>query len=174
MDDAFLSKTFLLVVLIVFLAIAAITFAVAYAGYTTTTPAAANQTQQQVNSIRQTVTPQSIFLNNFLVSIFAIVPIGGPILFGAVCFNTAEAIGQLAYSYHMSPFLYVIGIYRPIGTIENLAYSVIVAESLLLTYALAKGTVMERLKNQTWKSLLLYLAILAISATLEAALIRGI
>ena len=174
MDDAFLSKTYLLVVLIVFLAIAGIIFAVAYASYATTTPAAANQTQQQINTIRQSVTPESIFLNNFLVSIFAIVPIGGPILFGVVSFNTAEAIGQLAYSNHISPFLYVVGVYIPVGTIENLAYSVIVAESLLLTYALANGTVKERLKNQTWKSLLLYLALLAIAATVEAVLIKGI
>lgn len=174
MDDTFLSKNYLLVVLIVFLAIAAITFTVAYAAYTTTSPAAANQTQQQINTIRQSVTPQSIFLNNFLVSIFAIIPIGGPILFGVVCFNTAQTIGQLAYSYHMSPFQYVVGIYRPVGTFENLAYSVLIAESLLLTYALAKGTAVERLKTQTWKSILLYVAILAFSATIEAALIRGI
>ena len=65
MDDAFLSKTYVLVVLLVFLAIAGIIFAVAYASYATTSPAAANQTQHQVNTIRQSVTPESIFLNNF-------------------------------------------------------------------------------------------------------------
>ena len=65
-------------VLLVFLVIAGITFAVASKTYATTTPKAANQTQQQINTVRQTVTPQSIFLNNFLVSIFAIIPIGGP------------------------------------------------------------------------------------------------
>ena len=74
----------------------------------------------------------------------------------------------------MSPFLYVVGVYVPVGTIENLAYSVIIAESLFLTNALANGTVKERLKNQTWKSLLLYLVLLAIAATVEAVLIKGI
>jgi len=173
MGNPFLTKTYFLVVLLVFLVIAGVTIAVAYEAYATTTPKAANQTQQQINTIRQTVTPQSIFLNNFLVSIFAIVPVGGPILFGGICINTAKTIGQLAYANHISPLLYVVGIYIPVGTIENLAYSVIIAESIFLTVALSKGAVKERLKNQTWKSLILYVAILAIAATVEAMLIRG-
>ncbi len=113
MGNAFLTKTYLLVVLLVFLVIAGITIAVAYEAYATTTPKTADQTQKQINTVRQTVTPQSIFLNNFLVSIFAIVPIGGPIIFGAITLNTAKAIGQLAYANHISPLLYVVGIYIP-------------------------------------------------------------
>ena len=127
----------------------------------------------QINNIRQTVTPLSIFVNNFLVSILAIVPIGGLIFFGRVWINTGQTIGQLAYSYHVSPLIYVIGVYIPVGTIENMAYSVIIAESLFLTYALAKGTFFERLKYQTWKSLILYIVLLAIAATVEATLITG-
>jgi hypothetical protein len=67
----------------------------------------------------------------------------------------------------------VIGVYIPVGTIESLAYSVIIAEGLLLTWALKKGTFIERLKKQTWKSLILYVALLAIAAVIEAALIKG-
>jgi len=174
MEGVFLSKTYFIVVLLVFLALAALTFAFAYESYATTTPSAASQTKSQVNTLRQSATPQSIFLNNFIVSIFTIIPIAGPILFAGVCINTAEAIGQLAYAYHVSPFLYVIGVYIPVGTIENSAYSVIIAESIFLTVALAKGNLKDRLKNQTWKSLILYVAVLAVSATIEAALIRGI
>jgi hypothetical protein len=73
----------------------------------------------------------------------------------------------------MSPLQYVIGVYIPVGTIESLAYSVIITEGLFLTYELAKGNFMERLRKQTWKSFLLYLALLAIAATIEAALIKG-
>jgi hypothetical protein len=73
----------------------------------------------------------------------------------------------------VSPLSYVIGVYVPVGIIESLAYSVIIAESLFLTFALAKGTSMKRLKNQTWKSLIVYIALLAIAATVEAALIRA-
>ncbi len=167
------TKTYLLVILLVFLGLAAMTFAIASHTYATTTPRIANQTQQQVNKIRQNITPQSIFLNNFLVSIPAIVPIAGLIIFGRVWINTGQAIGQLAYSYNLSSSLYVIGVYLPVGTIESLAYSVIIAESLFLTYALVKGTFIERLKNQTWKSLLLYVVLLAIAATVEAALIMS-
>ena len=173
MENNLFTKTYLLVILLVFLVLLAMTFALASQAYATTTPKIANQTQQQINKIRQSITPQSIFINNFLVSIPAIVPIAGLIVFGRVWINTGQAIGQLAYSYSITPFVYIIGVYVPVGTIETLAYSVIIAEGLFLTYSLKKGTFMERLKNQTWKSLLLYVALLAIAATVEAVLITN-
>ena len=174
MDDAFLSKTYVLVVLIMFLVFAAVTFVVADITYLTTTPSAANQTQTQISTIRQSVTPQSIFLNNFIASFLAVVPVAGIIIFGRVWITTSQTIGQLAYSYHVSPFLYVIGVYIPVGTIESMAYSVVAAEGLFLTYALFKGNILERLRKQTWKSLILYFALLAAAAIVEATLIRGI
>jgi small-conductance mechanosensitive channel len=147
------------------------TYAVAEEAYLTTTPKAASQTQQHINKIRQAITPQSIFLNNFLVSVPAIIPVAGPILFGRVWINTGQTIGQLAHSYGVPPLPYVIGVYVPVGIIESMAYSVIITESLFLTFALGKGTIKERLKNQTWKSLILYIALLAIAAIVEAELI---
>jgi len=173
MGGALLTKTYLLVVLLVFLSLALMTYAFAEQAYLTATPSIANQTQQQVNTIRQTVTPQSIFLHNLVASIPAIVPIGGLVVFGRVWINSAQTIGQLSFSYGMSPLIYVIGVYVPVGTIESLAYSVIIAENLFLTYALAKGTLTERLKHQTWKSIILYVVLLAIAATVEAALIKA-
>ena len=173
MGGALLTKTYLLVVLLVFLSLALMTYAFAEQAYLTTTPKIANQTHQQINTIRQSITPQSIFLNNLVASIPAIIPIAGLIIFGRVWFNTGQTIGQLSYSYRESPLIYVIGVYVPVGIIESMAYSVIIAENLFLTFALAKGTFMERLKNQTWKSLILYIVLLAIAATAEAALIRA-
>ena len=171
MVNALLTKTYVLAILLVFLVLAVTTYAFADQAYLTTTPKVANQTQQHVNTIRRSITPQTIFLNNFLVSIPAIVPIAGLILFGRVWINTGQAIGQLSYSYGELPLVYVIGVYLPVGIIESLAYSVIIAENLFLTFALAKGTVIERLKNQTWKSLIIYVALLAIAAVVEAELI---
>jgi type VI protein secretion system component VasK len=80
MGAAFLTKNYLLVVLLVFLAMAVATYALANQTYLTTTQAVANQTQQQINAIRQTTTSESIFLNNFFVSILAIVPVGAYLL----------------------------------------------------------------------------------------------
>jgi uncharacterized membrane protein SpoIIM required for sporulation len=173
MSDGFMSKTYIIVILLVFLGLAVFTYAVAYQTYLTTTPTVANQTQTQINTLRQSITWQSIFLNNFLVSIVALVPVAGLIIFGRVWLNTSQSIGQLAYSNHMSPFAYVVGVYIPVGTIESLAYSVIITESILLTYALKKGTFTERLKKQTWKSMILYVALLVVAAIIEAALIKG-
>lgn len=173
MGNSLFTRTYLLVIFVVFLALLAVTYAFAYQSYLTTTPQAANQTQQHINSIRQNITPESIFLNNFLVSIPALVPVAGIIIFGRVWINTGQTIGQLAYAYNVSPSLYVIGVYVPVGTIESLAYSVITAEGLFLTYALTKGSFLDRLKKQTWKSLIFYVALLAIAAVVEAALING-
>jgi hypothetical protein len=173
MGHAFLTRNYVLVVLLVFFALTVSVWAIAQSAYLTTTPSVANQTQQQIETARQTVSPLSIFINNFLVSILCIVPVGGIIFFGKVWINTGQTIGQLAYAYPISPFYYIIGIYVPVGIIENMAYSVILAESLFLTYALAKGTLTERLKHDTWKSLILYLALLAIAAIVEAVLITG-
>jgi len=163
----------MLVVLAVFLVLAVTTYALAQEAYMTATPKVANQTQQQINNIRQSATALGIFVNNFLVSIAAVIPVAGLILFGNVWLHTGTVIGQLAYSNHVSPLLYVIGVYIPVGTIESLAYSVILAEGLFLTYALAKGTVKERLRNQTWKSLILYAVLLAVAAMVESTLITG-
>ena len=173
MENGFLTKKYLLVVLLVFIVLFFATYGLAEQAYLTTTPKAANQTLTQINSIRQGVSPESIFLNNFLVSILAIVPIGGLIFFGRVWINTGQTIGQLAYANNISPLPYVIGVYIPVGTIENLGYSVIIAEGLFLTYALAKGTVVDRLRHETWKSLILYLSLLAIAAVVESTLITG-
>lgn len=173
MAGAFLTKKYVLVFLLVFFALAITTYALAEQAYLTTTPTVANQTQQQINNLRENITPQSIFFNNLLVSVLAIVPIAGIILFGRVWINTGQTIGQLAYSYGVSPLAYVIGVYIPVGILETSAYSVLIAESIFLTYALKQGTFVERLKNQTWKSFLLYLALLAIAATVEAAMING-
>lgn len=173
MGNTWFTKTYVIVVLLVFLVLAVATWGLAQQAYLTTTPKAANQTQTKINTLRQTVTPLSIFVNNFLVSIFAIIPIGGLIFFGRIWINTGQTIGQLAYAYHISPLNYVIGIYIPVGTLENMAYSVILAEGIFLTYALSKGNLIERLKHQTWKSLILYLALLAVAATVEAVLITG-
>ncbi len=173
MENRLFAKKYVLMILLVFLTLVAITFALAYHAYSTTNPNAANQTLQQVNKIRQNITPQSIFLNNFLVSIPAIVPIAGSIIFGRVWINTGQTIGQLAYSYRISPYAYVIGVYVPVGTIESLAYAVIIVEGLFLTYSFKKGSFVDRLKNQTWKYLVLYFVLLAIAAVVEAGLING-
>ena len=173
MSAAFLTRTYVLVVLLVFLALAVGTYATAEQAYLTTTPAAANQTQQQINTIRQSATPESIFENNFLVSIPAIVPAAGLFFFGLTWFNTGQSIGQLAYYTGIPPSVYVLGVYIPVGTVESLAYSVIIAETLFLTYALIKGTIVARLKSETWKSLILYVVLLAVAATVEALLIKG-
>ena len=133
--------------------------------------AAANQTSQNIQQIRQTATWLIIFTHNFEASIWVIIPFGF-IGFFVVIWNTGETIGRLAFSTGCSPFAYLAGISVPVGLIEMSAYTILAAESFYLTYLLfTEKDVKERLRHDTWKSIILYVAVLLAAAYVEAALI---
>jgi len=135
--------------------------------------AAANQTSQNVQQIRQTATWINIFTHNFITSIWVIIPVGFMGFF-VVIWNTGQTIGRLAYSTGYSPLAYLVGISVPVGLIEISAYTILAAESLYLTYLMFTGkNVKERLLHDSWKSVILYVAVLLIAAYIEAALITG-
>lgn len=84
--------------------------------------------------------------------------------------NTGQTIGKLAFSTGYSPLAYLEGISVPVGLIEMSAYTILAAESLYLTYLWFKGKdVTERLRHDTWKSIILYVIVLLVAAYLEAA-----
>jgi hypothetical protein len=57
-----------------------------------------------------------------------------------------------------------------VGLIEMSAYTILAAESLYITYLWFKGKdVTERLRHDTWKSIILYVIVLLAAAYLEAA-----
>lgn len=100
-----------------------------------------------------------------------IIPIGFAGFF-VVIWNTGQTIGRLAYTTGYTPLAYLWGITVPVGLIEMSAYTVLAAESLYLTYLWFKGkNVKERLLRDSWKSVILYIALLLIAAYVEAALI---
>ena len=133
--------------------------------------AAANQTSQNIQQIRQTATGLSIFTHNFEASIWVVIPIGFVGLY-VVMWNTGQQIGRLAYSTGYSPLTYLESISVPVGLIEITAYTILAAESLYLTYLWFTGKdVKKRLLHNTWKSVILYVAVLLVAAYLEAALI---
>ena len=169
------SRGFLCAVIIIFVAIyATMYFSSVLAYHSSFSPAgaaAANQTSQNVQQIRQTVTWLSIFIHNFEASVWMIIPIGFAGFF-VVIWNTGQTIGRLAYTTGYTPLAYLWGITVPVGLIEMSAYTVLAAESLYLTYLWFKGkNVKERLLRDSWKSVILYIALLLIAAYVEAALI---
>ncbi|HYA78366.1 MAG TPA: stage II sporulation protein M, partial [Verrucomicrobiae bacterium] len=170
-----LSGGFIFAIIIIFVAIYGVMYfssVLAYHGsFSPAGAAAANQTSQNIQQIRQTATGLSIFTHNFEASIWVVIPIGFVGLF-VVMWNTGQQIGRLAYSTGYSPLTYLESISVPVGLIEISAYTILAAESLYLTYLWFTGKdVKKRLLHNTWKSVILYVAVLLVAAYLEAALI---
>ena len=173
---AWFTRGFVIALIVVFIVFYAVMYASSVVAFNNSFmpagAAAANQTYQNIVSIRQTATWTSIFTNNFEVSIALIIPILGLVFFGLVMWNTGLTVGQLAYATGFTPLAYLIGITIPIGLIETTAYTVLGAEATYLAYLyFTKKNAKTRLLHQSWKTLILYLIILASAATLEAALI---
>ena len=173
--SGWLSRGFICAVIIVFVMIYATMYFSSVQAYNNSfSPAgvaAANQTSQNIQQIRQTATGLNIFTHNFETSIWVIIPLGF-IGFFVVIWNTGQTIGRLAFTTGYSPLAYLEGISVPVGLIEMSAYTILAAESLYLTYLWFTGkNVKERLLHDTWKSIILYVAVLLAAAYLEAALI---
>ena len=170
-----LSRGFICAVIILFVMIYATMYfssVVAYnSSFSPVGVAAANQTSQNIQQIRQTATGLNIFTHNFETSIWVIIPLGF-IGFFVVIWNTGQTIGRLAFTAGYSPLAYLEGISVPVGLIEISAYTILAAESLYLTYLWFTGkNVKERLLHDSWKSVILYVLVLLVAAYLEAALI---
>jgi uncharacterized membrane protein SpoIIM required for sporulation len=169
------SRGFICAIIIIFVALYGVMYfssVLAYHGsFSPAGAAAANQTSQNIQQIRQTATGLSIFTHNFEASIWVVIPIGFLGLF-VVMWNTGQQIGKLAYSTGYSPLAYLESISVPVGLIEISAYAILATESLYLTYLWFTGKdVKKRLLHNTWKSVILYVALLLVAAYLEAALI---
>jgi hypothetical protein len=84
-------------------------------------PHTLTETQKQINvnanvERAQTSTPQSIFLNNYMISIFSLVPVGGWFFIDIVLFKT----GVVVASYNL-PVYWIFT--TPFGILEIAVYS---------------------------------------------------
>lgn len=178
-ERPWLRQRFLLILVVTFICFYAIMFFSAMQfynlGITPQGQEQANQTATQIDTLRQTTTWQSIFVNNLSVSIVLLLPAVGLIAFMIVLFNTGQVLGLLAASNGIHPFTYLVATAIPVGIIETMAYSVLSAE---MTYVLAlflsdKSLAYERLGRHSWKSFLVYIVVLILGAVVEIFLIRG-
>jgi uncharacterized membrane protein SpoIIM required for sporulation len=130
----------------------------------------ANSTAQRVS--QQHFTAGSIFLSNFLVSAYLIIPALGLVSFLFVLYNTGQVFGLLAAYAGVDPFVYLLATAIPVGILEVAAYAVLGGEGLyLLVLGVGRNGAIQRLKKHSWKSFLLYLVLLFTAAIVEAALI---
>ncbi|MGD0329887.1 MAG: stage II sporulation protein M [Nitrososphaeria archaeon] len=169
------SAGFVATVIVVFFALYAVMYFSSVQAYNNSFSSAgatvAKQTYQLVLHVRHIATWVSIFLNNFEVSIVLIIPIIGFLYFFTIMWNTGQIIGMLAAVTGYSPFAYLMGISFPVGILETSAYTVLAAEILYVTSLwFNEKDVKGRLLHDTWKSFILYLALLFVAAYLEALL----
>jgi hypothetical protein len=178
-ERPWLSQRFLLIIAVTFICFYAVMYFSAVQfynlGITPQGQEQANTTATQIDTLRQTTTWQSIFVNNFKVSIVLLLPAVGLISFMVVLFNTGQVLGLLAASNSINPFTYLVATAIPVGIIETMAYSVLSAE---MTYVLAlllsdKSLGFERLQKHSWKSFLIYVGVLILGAVIEYFLIKG-
>lgn len=179
MSDHWLNRYFLIIFIVIFICFYAVMYLSAVQFYSIgITPEGAeqaNDTATQIDKVRQTTTWLSIFANNFSVSIALIVPVAGLVSFLFVLFNTGQVLGLLAATTGISPLVYVLATAIPIGFMEVVAYSLLGTEGtyLFTLFINRSGGVRERLKKHSWKSILLYIGILVVTAIIENVLIHG-
>lgn len=169
-----LTKSFICIVIVALIAFYAVTYTASVIAYNNAfSPAgmtAANDTYQFVQGVRHTNTALDVFKNNFFVSAMLILPLVGFAYFMTVMFNTGQSIGNLAAVTGYTPLAYLWGISIPVGGMEILAYAILGGEACYITYLMAKReSVTRRLLHGTWLSFILYVALLAVAALLEAS-----
>jgi uncharacterized membrane protein SpoIIM required for sporulation len=129
----------------------------------------ANDTLNDVNHVRETASWFDIFENNFLITLYTVIPIIGIYWMPLVQYNTGFAIGNLAKATGTDNILYLSAIVvSPVGILENMAYILIYAEALMFFYSIYKRELLDRLKHHTWKTILFATGLLILGAVIEA------
>jgi uncharacterized membrane protein SpoIIM required for sporulation len=135
----------------------------------------ANKTVSWINEIQQTITWSDIFVNNIVIAYVSAVPLFGLFFYFFVSYNTGTIYGNVGRYYNLSiGQTYSLNFTNFIGILEDIAMTLLVAESVLIVYLLVKDReeVVKRLKSHSWKSLLVTTLLLLFGALIEVWLIR--
>jgi len=135
-------------------------------------PEDAQQIATELENLASTTTWTDIFLNNFLLTLIAFIPVFGILFEVFVQFNTGYAFGAVAQIYHVNNIRAVlITLATPVGLLEYSAYILALTESLIMLYSIYKKELKKRLVTHTWKTLIAVASLLLIGAVVEAFLI---
>jgi hypothetical protein len=119
-------------------------------------PVDLQQARQINNELNQTVTAaqqngtlvQSIFSNNFLITLIMFVPVFGPGFGFYVLFSTGAAINAIAIAQGYPLFLVLFSlVLTPVFWLEFVVYSTALAESIWLFRRILQGRGLRELKN---------------------------
>lgn len=173
--DRWFTKRFLILIILTFIAFLVIMYASANQAYdyahTADGAVIANQTANQISSERQVADSFTIFLNNFEISVVAAFPIVGIFPLIITLANTGQILGLLAAVVGISPFSYFEAI-SLIMLPETLAYSLLAAEGTYVgALLLTRSGATQRILRHSWKTFILYVLILFVTAVVEGILI---
>lgn len=175
MAGSYFTREFIVFVILVFVLSSVMTVVGISEGYNANAETV-NRTVSEISRLRETVSAFDIFFNNVFIVFMSAVPIVGLLFFVFVSFNTGFAYGNIGKYYGLS-FSQACSIYftNEIAILEEIAYILLVAESLYIVYLLIikRESVKERVKEHSWKSLLISCSLLLFGAFLEYFLIKG-
>jgi hypothetical protein len=119
-------------------------------------PVDPQQARQINNDLNQTVTAaqqngtlvQSIFSNNFMITLIMFVPVLGPVFGFYTLFSTGTAINAIAIAQGYPLFLVLFSlVLTPVFWLEFAAYSTALTESIWLFRRILQGRGLRELKN---------------------------
>jgi uncharacterized membrane protein SpoIIM required for sporulation len=134
----------------------------------------ASSINDELEQLRENVSVQYIFGNNFMLCLVMFVPIAGPVFGGYVLYNTGVVIAAESIANDMPPLivLFTLLIF-PFAWMEFLAYSTAFAESIWLT-----RRIMQRRGRKEIVNACTFIAICAVlllvAAIIETALIESV
>jgi uncharacterized membrane protein SpoIIM required for sporulation len=173
-DEGYFRKEFIIIFMLVF-AISAVFEVVGMNDGYKSSPEAVNQTINWLTETRQTITWLGIFANNIVIAYLSAIPVAGVLFYFFVSYNTGIVYGQIGQYYKLTlGQTYSICFTNGIGILEDVSITLLASESILIVYLLIKDReeVVERMKNHSWKSLLITTLLLLFGAVIEVWLIR--
>ena len=173
-DDSYFRKEFIIIFIVVFAFSALFEVIGMNEGYVAS-PEQVNETITWISEMRETATWFNIFSNNIMIAYLGAIPIVGFLFYLFTSYNTGTVYGNLGQYYNLSlGQTYSLDFTNPIGILEEVAMTLLIAESILIVYLLIKDRteVTERLKTHSWKSLLITTLLLLFGAVIETWLIQ--
>jgi hypothetical protein len=173
-DGGYFRKEFVIAFIVVFALSAVFEIIGMNEGYVAS-PEQVNETITWISEMQQTVTWFNIFSNNIMIAYLGAIPIVGFVFYLFVSYNTGTVYGNLGQFYNLSlGQTYSLDFTNPIGILEEVAMTLLVAESILIVYLLIKDReeVVERITVYSWKSLLITTLLLLFGAVIEIWLIQ--
>jgi hypothetical protein len=124
----------------------------------------ANSISQELEKLRQDISIQFIFGNNFMVCLLMFVPIAGPLFGFYAMYNTGVLIAADSVTHGVHPLLGFLSLFiLPVIWLEFFAYSVAMAESVWLTWRIIK----RRFKSELVKTCV-FISICAVTLLVAA------